>query len=677
MEAVRTAQDGEDCIKTASHAACGVYGHEITHVLEGTDMYDSLRTVLYDYAKAKGEYDSRRKALEEIYKGVEEDIDAELTADLVGDYLFQDADFVGHLSTKHRNIFQKIYDEIKYLCKVVTAGSKEARQLEKVKKAFDEAYRASKSDVKENTAENSGVKYSLSIKHTDGTVEELADARNLTNEQAVEYLEQAKRGELRRDTYIPVRKDTPQVIIDTLAQVNENVSNRSLIMQVRKAQQAMSTKKPGSRVGKNGANVRSHGLNPKEIVEIIDKLDNPSAAIYQTNRTDKNGQPLSNNVAVFVEYNSNGNEGVAVIEFESSIDPEAIGTDFGDTNYHTVVTVFEPDVLRDGMEFDYAEELLSNPNNTELEIKRRQSDESATGEKHPNTSSKLPSKYSISQNQEKVNTKLSLSSGQSEDVDHFGLVDNSADRGSRSLDKFTEKQYNSFGWARDTGAITKNELDDMYSKIHVKGSLKGFAQTSYGEAIIEVNDDPYALAANNVFAFVKGTKNNPEITRVVRVNFSDEASIDLFRKDIYENTGYRTLETYARRIGEEYIQYYDRSHYADYRAYTEKSRAQRSGSGSKENTPVDRNGDQRSGSPGAAEAGLIAPIKKASSTDGVFFDAENTNLSLSANGERQKRYGTFFTPASEVMREIAPVREDPFDLFCEIARKSLARVLYL
>lgn len=118
-------------------------GHEITHVLEGTEFYDSLKQTIFDYAKTKGEYQSRYDSLAELYKDVKDaDIESELTADLVGDYLFSDPDFISNLSTKNRNVFQKIYDEIKYLCKIATAGSKEARELERVKKAFEDAYRA-------------------------------------------------------------------------------------------------------------------------------------------------------------------------------------------------------------------------------------------------------------------------------------------------------------------------------------------------------------------------------------------------------------------------------------------------------------------------------------------------------------------------------------------------------
>lgn len=133
-----------------------VVGHEITHVLEGTELYTALQSVVTEYAKTKGDYQSRYDSLAKLYEGIEgADVNAELTADLVGDYLFTDSDFIHNLSTNHRNVFQKIYDEVKYLCKVATAGSKEARELEKVKRAFEKAYKA------DSKAEN-GTKYSVS-----------------------------------------------------------------------------------------------------------------------------------------------------------------------------------------------------------------------------------------------------------------------------------------------------------------------------------------------------------------------------------------------------------------------------------------------------------------------------------------------------------------------------------
>ena len=136
----------------SSNALNKVVGHEITHVLEGTELYTELQQAVKEYATTKGVYDTKLAELTEIYKGVDNaNIENELTSELVGEYLFTDADFVNNLSTTKPNVFKKIYDEIKYLLKVATAGSKEARQLEKVKKAFEEAYRNSTSNVSQNT----------------------------------------------------------------------------------------------------------------------------------------------------------------------------------------------------------------------------------------------------------------------------------------------------------------------------------------------------------------------------------------------------------------------------------------------------------------------------------------------------------------------------------------------
>jgi len=147
-----------------------VVGHEITHVLEGTEFYKELQNVIEEYATTKGEYESRYKAIEKLYEGrfegTEEEIQAklkkELTADLVGDYLFTDSNFVNNLSTTKPNVFKRIYDEIKYFLKVATAGSKEAQQLEKVKRVFDKAYKGNS----ENFNEEATYKLSIPEGHT-------------------------------------------------------------------------------------------------------------------------------------------------------------------------------------------------------------------------------------------------------------------------------------------------------------------------------------------------------------------------------------------------------------------------------------------------------------------------------------------------------------------------------
>ena len=156
-----------------------VVGHEIAHVLEGTELYGQMQSALFEYARSRKDFDGRRAALEELYRDVEgANVDNELTADLVGDYLFTDQEFINNLSVKNKNVFQKIYDEIKYLCKVVTAGSKEARQLEEVKRKFEQAYKSSESAKKSSES----TKYSITSD---------SDGNKLTNEQS-EYFKDSK-----------------------------------------------------------------------------------------------------------------------------------------------------------------------------------------------------------------------------------------------------------------------------------------------------------------------------------------------------------------------------------------------------------------------------------------------------------------------------------------------------
>ena len=138
-------KDGIKINVNSAKALNSVVGHEITHILEGTELYSELQTMLKAVAESKGEYQARYDEISKLYEGIEgADIEKELTADLVGDYLFTDSDFVNRLSAEKPGVFKKIFDEIKYLCRVAASGSKEAKELEKVKKTFEELYRESR-----------------------------------------------------------------------------------------------------------------------------------------------------------------------------------------------------------------------------------------------------------------------------------------------------------------------------------------------------------------------------------------------------------------------------------------------------------------------------------------------------------------------------------------------------
>lgn len=188
-------KDGNIALNINSQKALNtVVGHEITHVLEGTELYTELQTVITEYAKTKGDYDSRLEAITRLYEGVENvNLENEITADLVGDYLFTDSDFINNLSTKKPNVFKKIYDEIKYFLKIATAGSKEAKQLEQVKRAFDKAY-------KETANKTTSSEVSISMLSAEEVTPVIEDAEKVSMELTKEQQDYFKKSKVRDES---------------------------------------------------------------------------------------------------------------------------------------------------------------------------------------------------------------------------------------------------------------------------------------------------------------------------------------------------------------------------------------------------------------------------------------------------------------------------------------------
>lgn len=145
-----------------------VLGHEVTHITEKAGNYKNLAKIVKEYAEGKGDYSNRIDSVSRIYKKhnpniTAEGIEQEVTADLVGEYVFTDEDFVRNLSAKEPGIFGKVRDYIKHVFKMATAGSSEARQLERAKRMFDKVYKeiSNKSSVENNVDAEENVKYSL------------------------------------------------------------------------------------------------------------------------------------------------------------------------------------------------------------------------------------------------------------------------------------------------------------------------------------------------------------------------------------------------------------------------------------------------------------------------------------------------------------------------------------
>lgn len=302
------------------------------HIFEGTELYPEIQRIVKEVAVKKGEFQSRYDEITKLYEDIKDaDIEKELTADLVGDYLFSDEDFIRRLSTENRSIFDKLRDEIKYLCKVATAGSKELKELEKAKKLFEKVYR--ESGAEKNTAEGGVIKYSLM---NDVPFEDnVKDIVNMTDEVALKNKEQGN--------FIRVMNKTPSVILENV----KDAGDYEVI--IRFDALYLASRKEGVLKG------NYHNLGKDIITKLPEFIEDPDAIVrmndgrlnlYTTIKT-----PKGSNGIISMEMN-------AVKDINSKND-----------KYNLVVTVFSAKdnyiknkLAENGVKIEYKKEDLSQVN---------------------------------------------------------------------------------------------------------------------------------------------------------------------------------------------------------------------------------------------------------------------------------------------------------------------------
>ncbi len=108
-----------------------------------------------------------------------------------------------------------------------------------------------------------------------------------------------------------------------------------------------------------------------------------------------------------------------------------------------------------------------------------------------------------------------------------------------TLESYTEKEYNSFGWVRYNDIIPSGAWTDFNSKFAaLKSGQSYFRKTKANEYIIPVNDRTVeGENIDNILVYAKGSLTTPVITKIVKINFDDETLVDIVRSEIYESQG--------------------------------------------------------------------------------------------------------------------------------------------
>ncbi|MEE1279493.1 MAG: hypothetical protein UHH95_01510 [Oscillospiraceae bacterium] len=155
----------------------------------------------------------------------------------------------------------------------------------------------------------------------------------------------------------------------------------------------------------------------------------------------------------------------------------------------------------------------------------------------------------------------------------------------RDVARYTEKQYNDFGWASYNDVITTKERETLLSRYaDFKHNKDKYPVTRFGETVVHSDDCP------DVIMYVKGSIASPKITKVLRIDYFNTAEI---KEEILNNERRHLSEPYAAIeyfYGEEILSISKARDYASFQEY--KSEQKRSNSGESDtNSPKQQDGN--------------------------------------------------------------------------------------
>lgn len=112
----------------------------------------------------------------------------------------------------------------------------------------------------------------------------------------------------------------------------------------------------------------------------------------------------------------------------------------------------------------------------------------------------------------------------------------------REIDRYTERQYNNYGWAIVNHVLTGKEQSKLFAQFADKENLNVRYRKSYdGYYMIPVGE---YYSYNNKIVFIDGTNQNPIIDRILFVTGDSEYEIGCYVDEVIENEGQLQLLSY-------------------------------------------------------------------------------------------------------------------------------------
>ena len=212
-------------------------------------------------------------------------------------------------------------------------------------------------------------------------------------------LDNAFKKQYRDGSYIPVRVNTPSILIEATQSLGKSIEDLPVILNVEKARQMMSSQRAWVLEQKRGT---AHELTVDDVIALIIAMNKPKYIVFQT---------ADERFVEVVEFETERKQkAVAVLEIGENKNPEYLNG-YNGGFYQVLITAFEPDT-------GYVETLLNKNGNIKIYPKKKKgSSQRGSGNRVPSHLNESPFANSILHSEPKVNSNSKKDFALPEDID--------------------------------------------------------------------------------------------------------------------------------------------------------------------------------------------------------------------------------------------------------------------
>ena len=178
----------------------------------------------------------------------------------------------------------------------------------------------------------------------------------------------------------------------------------------------------------------------------------------------------------------------------------------------------------------------------------------------PLRSTNYGSNNRISYDNDSVNSSISDARDKNTEK-HFSLKNVSKLESENLIERYTQTEYNDYGWVAVNEVLTPSELRKLNTQ---------FADMLHGEKFSKNRDGYYIIPVGeenrpqNSFVFIKGTISHPKISQILRIDVENEAELDIIRGDFGERRNFESREIIEAIYGQETVYQYSAGDFEDY-----------------------------------------------------------------------------------------------------------------